>query len=91
MILPAAKSVIPPKSMITPPIMLRIAIIVTPDGRDLGLARKLSYCSIKINQILTPCFLRKVNLLLQYAIQQNLIELGIKLAQLLCTKLENGT
>jgi hypothetical protein len=35
-ILHAARSVIPPKSIITPPIMLRIAIIVTPMGRDLG-------------------------------------------------------
>jgi hypothetical protein len=38
MIIPAAMSVIPPKSIIMPPMMLRIAIIVTPVGRDLGVA-----------------------------------------------------
>ena len=38
---PIAISVIAPKSMITPPMMLRIAIIVTPVGRDLGVVCKL--------------------------------------------------
>ena len=37
MIVPAVTNVIPPKSMMIPPIMLRIAIIGTPVGRDLGI------------------------------------------------------
>jgi hypothetical protein len=39
-IIPAATSASPPKSIIIPPMMLRIAIIVTPVGRDLGVACK---------------------------------------------------
>jgi hypothetical protein len=40
-IVPAATRVIRPRSIIIPPIMLRIAIIDTPVGRDLGVACKL--------------------------------------------------
>jgi hypothetical protein len=39
-IIPAATSPSPPNSIIIPPTMLRIAIIVTPVGRDLGVACK---------------------------------------------------
>jgi hypothetical protein len=38
---PIAISAIAPKSMIIPPMMLRIAIIVTPVGRDLGVLCRL--------------------------------------------------
>jgi hypothetical protein len=38
---PIAISAIAPKSMIIPPIMFKIAIIVTPVGRDLGVLCKL--------------------------------------------------
>jgi hypothetical protein len=47
MIMPAARRAIPPKSMIIPPMMLRIAIIVTPVGRDLGVACKILNTRIK--------------------------------------------
>jgi hypothetical protein len=45
-IVPAATRVIPPRSMVTPPMMFRIAIIVTPVGRDFGVACKMLF-SIK--------------------------------------------
>ena len=38
---PARTRRTPPTSMVTPPIMFRIAIIVTPVGRDLGMACKM--------------------------------------------------
>jgi hypothetical protein len=38
---PATMRRIPPTSMVTPPMILRIAIIVTPIGRDLGVACKI--------------------------------------------------
>ena len=47
-IIPAVRSAIPPKSIITPPIMLRIAIIVTPVGRDLGVGCKILYREIRL-------------------------------------------
>jgi hypothetical protein len=41
--MPATIKAIPPKSSIIPTMMLRIAIIVTPVGRDLDVACKLLY------------------------------------------------
>ncbi|MDQ3884891.1 MAG: hypothetical protein M3239_05545 [Thermoproteota archaeon] len=38
---PATMSRTPPTTMVTPPMILRIAIIVTPVGRDLGVACKI--------------------------------------------------
>jgi hypothetical protein len=45
---PAATKAIPPKSMIIPTMILRIAIIVRPVGRDLGVACKL-FTRIKLS------------------------------------------
>ena len=50
-IIPAARRVTPPKSIKTPPIMLRIAIIVTPVGRDFGVACKILYRKIRLGRI----------------------------------------
>ena len=56
-IIPLARRVTPPKSIKTPPIMLRIAIIVTPVGRDLGVACKILYKKNKTrSNILTRYF-----------------------------------
>jgi hypothetical protein len=47
MIIPAARRVTPPMSIIIPPMMLRIAIIVTPVGRDLGVACNMLHTTRK--------------------------------------------
>jgi hypothetical protein len=46
-IVTATTKAIPPKSMRIPPMILRIAIIVTPVGRDLGAACKLLYARLR--------------------------------------------
>ena len=43
-------------------------------GRDLGLVCKLSCCSIKINQILTRCFLSKSQFAPPICIHKSLVE-----------------
>ncbi len=74
----AAKSVTSHKSMIIPPVMLRVAITVTPVGWDSGLASKLFCYSAKFNGILAPCFWDS-QFALQYSFPQNLIELEDKI------------
>jgi hypothetical protein len=59
-------------------------------GRDLGLVCKISCCSIKINQILTRCFLSKSQFAPPIYIHRSLVESDDEISFITFTKFEHG-